>query len=482
MLRDPADAPIDRREDGGPVSTGAPEAGGASSAIPPEIDGLPMPRRAIAASAVILAVVIMTLDTAMIAVALPAMARDLGLSAAASTWIVNSFLIVIVATLLPLAALGEAIGNRKVYLAGLGLFLAGSVACYLSSDFALLMMARLAQGLGAAGVMAVNGALVRFIYPGPDLRKGISVNAMMAAISSAAGPAAAGLLLTMGGWRLLFGLEIPLTLLSLLLGLRTLPGQSGSVDRIDGRAAVLTALSMGLIGYGLTELVQPAIHWSAASSLALGCGGIALLVRRLRNDPAPLLPLDLLRVTALRLSYAASICVFAAQMVAMIALPFFLHAVHGYSATTIGTILSAWPVGIALGALVSARLKYPLSTIGLGGLTVFAAGMALLAAFAGLGGVALLAAGAFVSGAGFGLFQTPNNSIMILASDVRRSGAAAGMQGAARVTGQMLGAALAALCLGLFGTGSVVPLWAALVLVMLAFAAANARLLAKRKG
>src|SRR5579871_4458783 len=130
-----------------------------------EADGLPTPRRWQAAFAVWLAIAMTVLDSAIANVALPTIARDFGAAPSESIWIVNAYQLAVVTTLLPLASLGEIVGYRRVYRAGLVLFIAASLVCALSRSLPMLTVARALQGLGAAGVMSVNGALVRHTYP-----------------------------------------------------------------------------------------------------------------------------------------------------------------------------------------------------------------------------------------------------------------------------------------------------------------------------
>src|ERR1700689_3388021 len=144
-----------------------------TSSTPPDIaiepDGLPTPRRYWAILAIGLALTLSVLDSAIANVALPTIANDLHAGAAASIWVVNAYQLAIVISLLPLAALGEIVGYRRVYQAGLVLFTLAPLACSLSRTMDELGLARILQGFGAAGLMSVNGALVRFIYPQAQL-------------------------------------------------------------------------------------------------------------------------------------------------------------------------------------------------------------------------------------------------------------------------------------------------------------------------
>ena len=144
-----------------------------------EFEGLPARRRTWSAFAIWLAIVMAVLDGAIANVALPTIARELGARADQSIWVVNGFQLAIVVSLLPLAAIGEMIGYRRVYLSGIVVFTAASLACALAHDLPMLIVARVVQGFGAAGIMSVNGALVRFTYPARLLGRGIGLNALV---------------------------------------------------------------------------------------------------------------------------------------------------------------------------------------------------------------------------------------------------------------------------------------------------------------
>src|ERR1700735_917579 len=171
-----------------------------SPAMIEQADGLPQPQRNWAILTIALGLVMAVVDGAIANVALPAIARDLDASPAFSIWIVNGYQLAITISLLPLASLGEIIGYRRVYLAGLLLFTLASLFCALSHTLVLLTIARVVQGFGAAGIMSVNMALVRFTYPPRILGRGIGFNALVVAISAAVGPTLAAGLLAAAAW------------------------------------------------------------------------------------------------------------------------------------------------------------------------------------------------------------------------------------------------------------------------------------------
>ncbi|WP_213772680.1 MFS transporter [Bradyrhizobium sp. dw_78] len=420
-----------------------------SSATVEYADGLPQPQRNLAILTIALGIVMAVIDGSIANVALPTIARDLDASPAFSIWIVNGYQLAITISLLPLASLGEIIGYRRVYLAGLLLFTLASLFCALSHTLVLLTAARIVQGFGAAGILSVNTALVRFIYPRTLLGRGIALNALVVAVSAAVGPTVASAILAIGTWPYLFAINVPLGIATLALGWRYMPHTSPAGHRFDWQSAGLSAVAFGL---GIAA-IDSAGHGEALY-LCLVEFGVAvaagvLLVYRQTHLPAPLLPVDLLRIPIFALSIGTSIASFCGQMLAFVAMPFYLESHFGYSAVQIGLLVTPWPIAVAFAAPLAGRLveRYPAGLLGGIGLLLFASGLGALALMPAAASPLDVAWRMALAGAGFGLFQTPNNRTMIAAAPRERSGGASGMLGTARLLGQTIGAALVALFL-----------------------------------
>ncbi|HEY3800920.1 MAG TPA: MFS transporter [Caulobacteraceae bacterium] len=416
-------------------------------------DGLPHPRRWLAAAAIWLAIAMTVLDSSIANVALPAIARGFGAAPSESIWIVNAYQLAIVTTLLPLASLGEKIGYRLVYRCGLTLFTVASLICASSQSLPMLTIARAIQGLGAAGVMSVNGALVRHIYPDTGLGRGIGLNAMVVSASSAVGPTVASAILAIGPWQWLFAVNIPIGFAALALGWRTLPLNHLSGRRFDWLAAAMNAVTFGLVITGVDLVARTRAKLTGALELAGGAIVGTVLVLRELGQPRPLVPVDLLRNPMFALSVATSIASFTAQMLAFVALPFHFENTLHQSQVATGLLLTPWPVAVGAMAPVAGWLadRFPtaiLCAIGLSGLCL---GLIALATM-GPGASAFDIGWRMVlCGAGFGVFQSPNNRMMLTAAPRERSGAAGGMLGTARLTGQTFGAVLTAIFLHFFG-------------------------------
>jgi MFS transporter, DHA2 family, multidrug resistance protein len=408
----------------------------------PHADGLPVPRRYWAIAAIILAISMSVLDSTIVNVALPSMARDFQVTPAASIWIINSYQIAILIALLPLASLGETVSYRRVAQFGLAVFTLASLACALAPTLVTLSIARVIQGLGAAGIMSVNSALVRFTYPHRMLGRAIGINAFAVAVAATIGPTIASAILAIANWRWLFAINVPIGIVTIVLAVYALPETERSARRLNYVSVALQAATFGLFISGLQSLAHDAATSLGLAQIAGGCVLGVVLVRHEIDRTAPLLPFDLLRIRLFSLSVATSVGSFMAQTVALVSLPFEIQRV-GHSAAETGLLMTPWPVGVALAAPIAGRLadRYPAGILGSVGLATMAAGLTSLAFFPHGGTAVDLVWRMALCGLGFGFFQSPNNRTLMSSAPRARAGAAGGMLATARLLGQTLGAA-----------------------------------------
>ena len=432
---------------------GRPNRGSADVTAPAtDADGLAPPQRYWAVGAVALGIAMAVLDGSIANVALPTIARDLRAAPADSIWVVNAYQLVITMLMLPLAALGEIVGYRRVYRAGLVVFTVAALGCALADSLIALSAARVVQGMGAAAMLSVTGALVRYIYPSRLLGRGIGINAFVVAVSAAAGPTIAAGILSIASWPWLFAVNVPIGIVTLAVS-RNLPRTPRAGRRFDLPSAALNALFFGL----LIVAIGSAGHGGRPLYilLAFACAALAGagLVMRQLPQPAPLLPVDLLRIPMFALSIATSVCSFAAQMLAYVSIPFYFQGLLGRSDVATGLLITPWPLAAAVFAPIAGRLadRHSAGVLGALGLVIFALGLASLALLPAAPGDADIIWRMALCGAGFGLFQSPNNRAIMTSAPRERSGGASGMLGTARLLGQTMGAALAALMFSLLG-------------------------------
>lgn len=449
-------------------------------------DGLPVPQRYGAILTIVIGIAMAVLDGAIANVALPTIASDLHASPASSIWIVNAYQIAIVISLLSLSFLGDMFGYRRVYKYGLVLFTLTSFLCAFSGSLQMLTLARIAQGFGGAALMSVNTALIRLIYPQRSLGRGMGINSFVVAVSSAAGPTVAAAILSVASWQWLFLINVPLGVVAFLLAMKYLPanGPRSSKPRFDLPSAVMNALTFGLLITALSGFAQGQSITLVASEIVVMLVVGYFFVRRQLQLPVPLLPVDLLRIPLFSLSIGTSICSFCAQMLALVSLPFFLQTALGRSEVETGLLLTPWPLATMVMAPLAGYLieRVNAGLLGALGLVVMAVGLFALAMLPATPSDADIVWRMVLCGAGFGLFQSPNNHTIITAAPRQRSGGASGMLGTARLLGQSSGAALVALLFNLFGeSGTHTSLLLAGVLATVAAAISSLRITQSRQ-
>ncbi|MCC8172193.1 MAG: MFS transporter [Parabacteroides sp.] len=408
-----------------------------------------IPRRYLAVIAIALALIMSVMDGTIVNVALPTLAREFGTSPSTTIWIVNAYQLTITVTLLSFSALGDIHGYKKIFLFGTGVFCVMSLACSLTTSFTGLTVARILQGIGAAAIMSVTTALLRIIYPPQYIGRGMSINAMVVAVSIAAGPSLAGAILSVASWHWLFAINVPLGICAFVAGYFLLPQNppADKVRKFDKTGSVASALTFGLLIYTLEGIAHneslPLIIIQIVLLAVIG----TLFIRRELREETPILPVDLMKIPIFALSVFASVTSFTAQLLAMVSLPFYLQNVAGRNEVETGLLLTPWPVATILTAPIAGRLieKFHPGLLGAIGMLIYSVGLYLLATLPPAPTNAGIAWRLMLCGAGFGLFQTPNNSTMIASAPPHRSGGANGMQGTARLLGQTMGTTLVAL-------------------------------------
>ncbi|MGO4308037.1 MULTISPECIES: MFS transporter [unclassified Cupriavidus] len=404
-------------------------------------------------AAIMIAVALATLDTAIANTALPAIAADLHSTPAASVWIINAYQLAMVATLLPFAALGGILGHRRIYLGGVILFIISSVVCAMAWSLPSLAAARVLQGVGAAAIMSVNTALISAIFPIHRLGRGVGLNALVVGVSFAVGPTVASIILSLGPWPWLFAVNLPIGLLALAIAWPSLPQTKRSSHGFDPVAAILNVITFAALIFALGEGVQREPTEYVVAAAAVFAIAFVLLLRRERGHPAPMLPVDLFRRPMFALSTLTAICSFAAQGLAFVSLPFYFEHVLGRDPIETGFLMTPWSAVVALMAPIAGRLsdRYPPGLLGGVGLAIMSVGMVSLAMMPADASVLNIGIRMAICGAGFGFFQSPNLKALMASAPRERAGGASGVIATARLLGQATGAALVALSFGIAG-------------------------------
>ena len=417
-------------------------------------DGLPQPQRLRAMVVVLIGLSMSALDGAIANIALPTIAAELRTDPASAVWVVNAYQLAVTISLLPFASLGELRGYRRVFIAGLAVFTLGSLTCALSGSLTTLVASRILQGFGGAGLMSVNTALLRFIYPADQLGRGIGINALVGSTSAAIGPSVAAGILSIASWQWLFAINVPLGVVALVFAGRVLPQTPLARHRFDWLSALLSAATFGALIVGIDNLrrlsVTVVFEWTGAAVAG------ALFIWRQRVLAYPMLAIELFARPVFTLSVMSSICSFTAQNLTFVSLPFFLEEVLGRSAVETGLLMTPWPVAVGFTAPIAGWLvdrRYPAGILGGVGLAALSVGLVLVSVQEGHAAISRIAWWMAACGVGFGFFQSPNNRTILASAPPARAGSASGILASARLVGQTLGAALVGLIFALTSTG-----------------------------
>jgi MFS family permease len=358
---------------------------------------------------------------------------------------VLAYLLAITTLIVSVGRLGDLTGRRRLLLAGIVLFTLASGLSGVAPTIWLLIVARAAQGLGAAIMMALTMAFVGETVPKERTGSAMGLLGTMSAIGTALGPSLGGILLAGPGWRALFLVNVPLGLLTFVLAHRHLPGDhcGPTADRagFDARGTLLLALTLAAYALAMT-LGRGRFSAANAALLATAVFGGGLFVLAEARAASPLIPLGMVRDPRLSASLVVSGLVSTVMMATLVVGPFYLSRALGLEAALVGLALSAGPLVAALTGVPAGRLAdrfgaYPMTVVGLIGI---AAGSIVLSLVpASLGVLGYLAPIAVVT-AGYALFQTANNTAVMAEIHPEQRGVVSGMLNLSRNLGLVTGA------------------------------------------
>lgn len=323
------------------------------------------------------------IDGSVINVALPALDRDLNAGPEGLAWLVNAYLLALTALILLGGAAGDHYGRRRLFLTGIGLFLAASLVCAAAPTLPIILAGRAAQGIGAAMLLPNSLALLGAGFDGEAKGQAIGTWAGVGALASAIGPLVGGWLVDAVGWRTIFFVNMPVGLAAAWLAWRFVSESSDRRDgaRLDWLGAILGTASLGLCTWALTVASKP--DTSGALPIGAGALGIGLLAAfgwlELKRGENALVPLFMVRSSTFVGVTLLTFFLYAALSGLIVILPFVLISAEGYNAIEAGAAMLPVPILIGLGSrsmgLMTARIGARL-LLGLGALIV-AVGLAL---------------------------------------------------------------------------------------------------------
>lgn len=387
-----------------------------------------------------------SLGTSIANVALPSLAEAFDAPFQAVQWVVVAYLIAITASIVSVGRLGDLVGRRRLLIVGLAVFTAASILSGLAPALWLLIVARTAQGLGAAVLMALAIAFVSEVVPKSKLGGAMGLLGTTSAIGTALGPSLGGVLIEWLGWPAIFLVNVPLGLVAVTLA-RSLPADApkSTATRVEFDHVGTLLLALTLATYALAMTLGRGRFGAHNLALLLAAGiGLVLFLAAERRAPTPLLRLTMLREPALRASLAANALVSTVLMATLVVGPFYLTLALGLDAGGVGLVMSMGPLVAALTGVPAGRIvdRFGTRRMTMVGLVGIAAGSLILSATPEAHGIPGYVIPIVIITASYALFQAANNTAVMRDVDASHRGVVSGTLNLSRNLGLVTGASV----------------------------------------
>lgn len=392
-----------------------------------------------------------SLGTNIVNVALPSMADGLGVSDSAVAWVVTAYTVVMTASTLLFGRLGDIMGNIKVLRWGMIVFTAASLLCGISQNFAMLIAARILQGLGSGAMFANNHGIITRLYPATVRGRALGVNAAFVALGNLAGPSLGGLILSVSQWPMLFLINVPIGIAIAAAQYFLLPKTwQASGEKLDAAGAGLFAAFISSLFIGLQQLQA----WGLFHPVVLTCLSAAVIslagfIVVQKRSAFPLLDLNIFRNKWFTVSLFCAFTSFVAIGGFNLIFPFYLQQVLHYTPMTAGIFMTIYPLVLVAVSPVSGLMtdRFGAETLTLIGLTLIAAGCFLFTTLSPVSAMALPALYVSLMAFGNGLFQAPNNTLVMSSLPSGKVGVGGSVNALSRNLGSSFGVVLASFLL-----------------------------------
>ncbi|PRR82621.1 MFS transporter [Clostridium vincentii] len=401
---------------------------------------------------VILLIVVMvtfmaTLDSSIVSVALPVMAKVLNVTSVGVQLVVTSYLIIISATILIFGRLGDILGKTKVFKFGLAVFTLGSLLCGITESLPILVLARVIQAIGAAGFMANTQGIITEVFPTKERGKALGITGTFVALGALVGPPVGGFIVDGLSWEYIFLINVPIGIITLIFAFKLLPkGQITGKGKLDGLGAVLFMVAIVPLFVALGKgqevgFTQPMILICFLVSIISFITFI--MVEKKREHP--LLQLDIFKNKLFSLSIFCGFISFVAIFCSIIIQPFYLQDVLEFSPASTGLVLMVYPLVLSVVAPFSGHMSDKLGSeiLTFIGLVLTSLGLLLMSTLDEQSSMTSMVSFIVVMSIGNGLFQSPNNSLVMSTVPKDKLGIAGSVNALVRNLGMVCGIALA---------------------------------------
>jgi MFS transporter, DHA2 family, methylenomycin A resistance protein len=394
-----------------------------------------------------LGVFIAQLDSQVVNLAIKAIGSDLNAGINALQWVLDSYNLFYATLLLTGGTLGDLYGRTRIFTIGIGLIVLGSIVCAAAPNAAILIAGRAITGVGAALEVPTSLAILTVAYADDKERaRAIGIWASCNGLALAAGPTVGGLLVDAAGWRSIFILVVPVSVLGMVLAMRRVPESSDAEGRhLDPAGQVLAIAALGTLSFVTIE----GPHWDFASpiilALAVACvvSGV-LFVASQRGKPGALVPLDFFRNRVFNAALAVAGMMTFGMYAMLFLTPLYLQSLGGISAFMVGLALLPLSVTFVIVSQYSGALvkRFGARAMMTAGMAAMGGGLLLLTGVSAMPNMALIEVALLIIGAGLGLNTGPVNTVAVASVPPARSGTASGLVNTSRMVGATLGVAV----------------------------------------
>ncbi|WP_139902055.1 MFS transporter [Clostridium thermarum] len=386
-----------------------------------------------------------TLDSSIVNVALPVMADEMSVDMASIEWVVTSYLIVISGTILFFGRLGDIKGKTTVFKWGFFIFTLGSLFCGIAKTLPMLIISRVVQAIGAAGTMANSQGIITHIFPSKERGRALGISATAVALGTMIGPPLGGLIVSAFKWQYIFLINVPVGIVAIIAAMRILPKGARKDESIDLKGAILFGISIALTFYTLSKGQQ--IGYGNSMIITAFAAAMVLLIAFImleRRIVHPLLDLTIFKNTIFSLSIFTAFISFTSIGSVNILQPFYLQNVIKLTAAATGLVMMIYPITVSIVAPISGSLSDKVGSEFLTflGLLFTLTGLFLMSTLNEYSSIGTMAIFTVILGIGNGLFQSPNNSLVMSAATQSKLGIAGSINAFVRNLGMVTGVSI----------------------------------------
>lgn len=392
---------------------------------------------------VVMSIFMSTLDGSVVNVALPTLSKSLSVTSGSIAWVVSIYLIAVSATMLLFGRLGDIYGKTRIFQIGLVVFTLGSLLCGITHSLTILLIARVIQAIGAAGLMSNSQGIITQVFPANERGRALGINGTFVALGSLVGPSLGGIIVDYAQWEYIFWINIPVGIIVIILSLKLLPkGTTKHGEKIDFPGSLLFMAFIVLL-FGALGQVQEVGFSSPAiiASLVISIAFFVFFIYREKHLEMPLLDLSLFRSKWFTISLICSFISFLAIFCSNIIMPFYLQDALRMTPGKAGAFLSIYPLVLALTAPVSGHLSDKIGSeiLTLVGLGLTSVGLLLMSTLNANPNFWVMGSYVAIMSFGNALFQSPNTSLVMSTLPRHKLGIGGSISALVRNLGMIVG-------------------------------------------